>query len=349
MQKLGFQKRLESFAALGNKINSWRRQELSGELESVFLQASLENPWFEKPYLDLALHALTWFLKEDNLDRWAEKLPVEYMQAGPKNTVALVLSGNLPAVGFADIFYVLMGGHKALIKFSSRDRALLQFMLNQLVLLEPAWEGYFREATTPLQGFDAIIVTGSTDTARHFDYYFRKYPRIIRGHRQSAAVLTGSESPEELEGLALDMTAYFGLGCRSVSILLTSAEYELAALEQALWPYTEQLLNHHRFRNNYDYRKAILLLTRQNFRELGPFLLVPSTSTAVPISIIHHITFEKPDEVFSFCTGAQNDLQALVSAAPWLPHAVAPGRAQFPAPWEYADNVDVPRFLATIS
>jgi hypothetical protein len=264
-------------------------------------------------------------------------------------TVALILPGNLPAVGFADVFYVLMGGHKALIKYSSKDKALLSYIFKQLENIEPSWSGRIWEAETPLKGFDAVMVTGSSNTARQFDFYFKKYPRLIRGHRQSAAVLTGEETAEDLKGLALDMTAYFGLGCRSVCLLLTPPDYEFQALQEALSPYAQDMLSHHRFRNNYDYRKAVMLLARQPFRELNPFLLIPSSSLSVPVSVIHHHVYNNREDVISFCEAHREELQILVSRASWLSSVVPPGRAQFPAPWDYADGVDVPSFLASLN
>lgn len=349
MEQPGFEQRLESFVRLGKLLKQWSEDRPSRELEAVFSRAILENPWYDTPQLMLSLKGLAYFLKEDNLMQWAASVPAGYREPGRRATVALILPGNLPAVGFADVFYVLMGGHKALIKYSSRDKALLSFLLWQLENLEPTWEELIREAETPLRDFDAVVVTGSSDTARQFDFYFRQYPRIIRGHRQSAAVLTGEETAEELAGLALDMTAYYGLGCRSVCLLLTPPDYEFEALEEALRPYTSDMLSHHRFRNNYDYRKAVMLLARQPFRELGPFLLAPFSSLAVPVSMIHHHVYNDPGEVKSFCESHKNQFQIIVSRASWLSPVVAPGRAQFPAPWDYADNVDVPQFLASLN
>lgn len=349
MKQLGFDQRLESFIRLGKLLSELTNEGPTQELEMVFSLAASENPWFEKPQLELSLKALAYFLQEDNLERWAASLPVGYREPCRVATVALILPGNLPAVGFADVFYVLMGGHRALIKYSSKDKALLSYLLKQLENIEPAWAGWIQEAKTPLKGFDALVVTGSSNTARQLDFYFKKYPRIIRGHRQSAAVLTGEETAEDLKGLALDMTAYFGLGCRSVCLLLTPPDYDFQALQEALSPYTSDMLNHHRFRNNYDYRKAVMLLTRQTFLELGPFLLTPSSNLSVPVSVIHHHVYDSREEAINFFNINKSQLQILVGRVTWISSAVTPGRAQFPAPWDYADEVDVPSFLSGLN
>ncbi|MCS6982190.1 MAG: acyl-CoA reductase [Flavobacteriales bacterium] len=350
MANKGFTARLESFAKLGKDLDELlQATHEENTLAEAIAQALEQNPWFEKRWIRQALHAIAYFLKEEHLEKWSHLTPATYRNKERHSTVALVLPGNIPAVGFADIFYVLMSGCKALLKFSAQDRALPQFLLQRLLKLNPAlWEDSFLEADLPLKNFDAILITGSSATATHLDYYFRKYPRIVRGHRQSVAVLTGQESETDLEGLALDIVCYFGRGCRNVAYLLVPEGYEWSGLQRALEPYSE-LLNHHRYGNNYDYRKAVLHLSRIPFIEAGPCLLVRSEKVHAPVSMVHYMTYRTSKEVQSFLEANRQAIQVVVGRVPWLSGTVAPGRAQYPLPWDYADGVDVAAFLASLN
>ncbi|MCX7650556.1 MAG: acyl-CoA reductase [Flavobacteriales bacterium] len=348
MGGLGFEERLNSFKTLGKILETWAVGPIPNKVQVAFDQAMADNPWFTERWIRFSFKGLAWFLSEDALNRWAASNPSGFGVPKKVGNVALVLAGNIPAVGFADIFYVLMSGHRALIKYASRDKALLSFLLQELSQLEPSWKEQFSEATTPLKDFDAVIVTGNADTARTLDHYFRAYPRIVRGHRQSVAVLTGLENHKELEGLALDMVAHFGLGCRNVTMLLVPKDYDFGHLAETLEAYKDEFLQHHRFKNNYDYQKTLLLLNRIPHYAAGPLLLVPSENTLAPVSVVHYTTYENHTKVFSFLESHTSNIQAVVSAAPWVPGAVSPGKAQFPEPGDYADGVNVAEFLASL-
>src|SRR5688572_22516160 len=183
--------RVHAFAQLGLHL-----EKLSEEsFESLAESARLENPWFTKENVRMSLTGIREYLREDQLKQWTSKYSLEPVQ---QKTIALVMAGNIPLVGFHDFLCVLISGHRVQIKLSSKDSKLLKYLANHLESVEPDFAGHIAYKEK-LESFDAIIATGSDNSARYFEYYFGKYPNIIRKNRTSCAILKGGESDQEIE------------------------------------------------------------------------------------------------------------------------------------------------------
>lgn len=283
-------------------------------------------------------------LDETQLRTWLAAYNLENLQ--PRK-VGVVMAGNIPLVGFHDLLTVLLSGNYLYAKLSSEDTFLPKWLVHQLVSIEPGFKD-FVVFVDLLKDVDAVIATGSDNTARYFEYYFSKKPHIIRRNRSSLAVLTGFESPEELAKLGGDIFQYYGLGCRNVSKLFVPEGYHPEALFQALEPY-KWVLDHHKYANNYDYNKSILLVNQTPHYDNGFLLLTENKQLASPISVIHLETYVSQEDLKQKLAALKNKIQCVVSALGWYQGSVPFGEAQCPTVDQYADNVDTMAFLAGLN
>jgi hypothetical protein len=253
------------------------------------------------------------------------------------------MAGNIPLVGFHDLLCVLITGHKLIAKLSSQDTVLMKFIGEQLKKINPKFSEqlFFEER---LNGVEAVIATGSDNTSRYFEYYFRNIPSIIRKNRTSCAILMGEEPIEELQKLGMDMFSYFGLGCRNVSKIFIPEGYEVSKLLMA-WEKYKGVVNHHKYANNYDYQKCLLLMNQTQFYDGGQVLLVESTSLVSPISVVYYEQYKNLEELKGNLQSLEEKIQCIVSAKGWYPKSIAFGEAQSPQLVDYADNVDTMKFL----
>ena len=254
---------------------------------------------------------------------WGEQLYADALQSwlsrydtGPqkKITVALITAGNIPLVGFHDLICVLLSGHDALVRCASNDRTLLPFMWDRLTYWAPGLKGRCRFTEKTLDHYDAIIATGSTNTSRYFEYYFGTKPHIIRKNRNSVAVLTGEESPEQLAGLAEDVFRYFGMGCRSVSKLFVPSGYNFDPLFQAFYRFKDLIL-HQKYANNYDYNKAVFLMSGDPMLDNGFILLKEDDRLGSPIGTLFFEHYERMEAVEHRLKAAAGELQCVVGPA----------------------------------
>ncbi|MCB0762940.1 MAG: acyl-CoA reductase, partial [Flavobacteriales bacterium] len=252
-------------------------------------------------------------------------------------------AGNIPLVGFHDVMCVLLSGHKAKLKFSSDDNKLFPLLLQVLVKLEPQFAGYMDTTDGKLEGFDAVLATGSNNTSRYFEHYFGHVPHIIRRNRHSAAVLTGSESDEELKALGHDIFDYFGLGCRSVSKLYLPNGYDFNTFFGAIFDFGD-IVNHHKYANNYDYNKAVWLLNKEDLLDNGFVLLRKSTDMTSPTGSLHYEFYDSLDQVRTDLQARSEEIQCVVGEG-FVPF----GKSQSPRLNDYADGVDTMVWLAQLS
>jgi len=188
---------------------------------------------------------------------------------------------------------------------------------------------------------DAYIATGSNNTSRYFEYYFGKYPHIIRRNKTSVAVLNGSESKNDLEGLAGDVYQFFGLGCRNVTKLYVPKGYDFEPLLGAFEKYN-YLADHHKYKNNYDYNLALHILNNKFYMANGSVLLIEDTSIFSPISQLNYEYYASRDQLLSSLYENQ-DIQGIVEKS-HIPF----GQAQSPGLFNYADKVDTMQFLQSL-
>lgn len=301
------------------------------------------NGWFTPEQVYFSVQSWAKALTETNLNQWLS--PYDFSKTTPKK-IGLVLAGNIPLVGFHDFLSVLISGHDVLVKTSSNDQHLLKFLAKYLISIQPELNSKITFVEGKLEGFDAVIATGSNNTARYFEFYFKDKPSIIRKNRNSVAVLDGTESHEDLVGLGEDIFRYFGLGCRNVSKLFVPKDYNFDAFFKAMYEYRE-VIQYEKYANNYDYNKAVFLMS--NFQLLdNEFLTIKEDSSyASPISSVFYEFYENLDEIKNRLNTDAEQIQCVVSNN-LIENSVSFGQTQQPRLWDYADNVDTLAFLSKI-
>jgi len=305
------------------------------------------NGWFTPEQVYFAVESWAKALREDNLNKWLSAYHYDCAQDDKTvKTIGLILAGNIPLVGFHDFLSVLITGHKVLVKASSNDQHLIAFLANYLISIEPKLSYYISFTDGKLENFDAIIATGSNNTARYFEFYFKDKPSIIRKNRNSVAVVNGNESHEDLVNLGEDIFRYFGLGCRNVSKLFVPKDYNFDAFFKAIYEYKDVIF-YEKYSNNYDYNKAVFLMS--NFKLLdNEFLtLKEDTSYASPISSVFYEYYEDMADLQKRLESESDHIQCIVSNN-LIPNSISFGQTQQPKLWDYADNVDTLQFLISL-
>jgi len=301
------------------------------------------NGWFTPEQVYHAIESWAKALQEDNLNQWLANY--DFSRVKPK-TVGLILAGNIPLVGFHDFLSVLISGHKVLVKTSSNDQHLIKFLANYLIAINPEMKNSITFTDGKLENFDAVIATGSNNTARYFEYYFKNKPSIIRKNRNSVALLTGNETHKDLVNLGEDIFRYFGLGCRNVSKLFVPKDYDFQPFFQAIYEYKDVIF-YEKYSNNYDYNKAVFLMS--NFKLLdNEFLtLKEDSSYSSPISSVFYEYYENIEEIKKQLVKDTEQIQCVVSKNV-IENSIPFGQTQQPQLWDYADNVDTLQFLLSI-
>jgi Acyl-CoA reductase (LuxC) len=330
---------LHSFVLLGKKISSIDRSTFA----SLSEKAGNQNPWFTKESITIALTGVSKLLHEQALNDWIKQY--SWVGSTKPKTIALILAGNIPLVGFHDILTVLMSGNKALIKTSAKDTVLIDFVVSMLGGIEPRLRAHITFAQT-LRSFDAVIATGSDNSSRYFEYYFGKYPSIIRKNRTSCAVLNGGETDKDLIELGRDVFTYYGLGCRNVSKLFVFPGFDFSRLMDA-WKSYGSVIHHHKYCNNYDYQKAILLVNNTPFLDNGFVLLTPVDRLVSPIGVVYYEEYKSDKELQLTLDSTKEKIQCVIGSRP--PATIPFGEAQFPGPGDYADNIDTLQFLINLN
>jgi hypothetical protein len=300
-------------------------------------KAERMNPWFLPEFIDLSVqNIVAQFLVTEKLTAWAQQYGIKDQPVAPK-TVGLVMAGNIPLVGFHDFLCIWISGHPQKIKTSSRDEVLIKHLVEKMTAWNPETASLvsFEER---LNGCDAYIATGSNNTGRYFDYYFGKYPHIIRRNRTSVAVLDGTETAAELDALADDVQLYFGLGCRNITQLFVPKDYDFIPLLTALKKYAD-FIDHHKYKHNFDYHLALLIMGTKYYMNNDSVVLTENVSPFSPVSQVHYQFYESREIVAALLHG-NADIQCVVG------HGFLPfGQAQQPSLTDYADGVDTMDFL----
>lgn len=309
------------------------------EFNKVIEAVHAHNGWFTPAMVRKAIGGISSWLKPEIL----EKSTATYSFKPEKSkTVAVIMAGNIPLVGFHDALCVLLTGNKLLAKFSSDDDVLMPLVLKYLVQIEPRFNDYIRVTADRMTEFDAVIATGSNNSARYFEEYFGKYPHIIRKNRTSVAVLSGNETEKELNGLAHDVFDFYGLGCRNVTKIYVPEGYDLNRFFSAVFPFSD-VINNKKYANNYDYHKAIFMMNQDKLIENGFIVLKEDQSIFSPIGMLYYEYYKDKNEVYSALNAIADQLQCIVSS-----DHVPFGQAQCPGFFDFADGVDTLGFVASI-
>ncbi len=309
--------------------------------ESLLQRSQIENPWFTIENQKFALRQWADLLTEENINRWLK----EYQISKISKRVGLILAGNIPLVGFHDVISVVLSNHIPVVKLSSKDKYMIPFLLKK-------WNEFSEgnvqfEFVERLENFDAVIATGSNNTARYLKYYFKNHLHIIRKNRTSVAVLKGDETEEELKLLAEDIFRYFGLGCRNVTRLFIPEDFVIDRIFESLVGF-QDIINHNKYANNYDYNRAIYLLNQEKFWDNNFVMLKEDEKLFSPLSVINFSRYSSLDEVKAFIAENESDIQCVVAKGELGLESVKPGEAQNPGLDTYADNVDTMKFLSVI-
>ena len=301
------------------------------------------NGWYTSENVHFSINSWAEALTEENLAKWLSNY--SFSEVKPK-TVALILAGNIPLVGFHDFLSVLISGHKVLIKTSSNDQHLLPFLAKYIIAVEPEFKNYITFVEGKLENFDAVIATGSDNTARYFEYYFKDKPSIIRKNRNSVAVLNGSESSEQMIALGEDIFRYFGLGCRNVSKIFIPKNYNFDLFFNGMFPY-QDVIKYEKYANNYDYNKAVFLMSNFNLLDNEFLIIKEDSSYASPISSVFYEFYDDLTDLKNRLQTDQEKIQCIVSND-LVKNSIAFGKTQKPNLWDYADNVDTIDFLINL-
>ena len=333
--------RIDALASLGERL--LQKDEY---LDAIMHRTHFNNAWFTIENQQRAVRAIaTQYLQKGKLQNWAGAYDLP--EPKERKTVGLIMAGNIPLVGFHDLLCVFVSGHKALIKLSEKDQFLLPYLLKLLFQIHPETESYF-EITERLQGFDAVIATGSNNSARYFETYFSRVPNIIRKNRNAVAVLDGQETADELLLLGKDIFRYFGLGCRNVSKLYLPKDYDFQLLLEKLHEFRE-IVMHHKYKNNFDYNLAMLMMNRTVYWNNGCIILTENPAIASRIALLHFEHYDDQKKLVQDLMEKAAEIQCVVATKNIGDLKTVPfGKAQEPTLNDYADGVDTITFLAEL-
>lgn len=352
---MNLQQRINAFVKLGDFLSQFSNKSIhiknNVEHNDLFFDgfkhqikvAEEHNGWFTKENILFALEGWSNLLTENNLHVWLKPYHMESIQ---QKKVAIIMAGNIPLVGFHDFLSVLVTGHQVVVKQSSNDKYLLPFLAKYLEYVEPSFKGLITFTEEKLEHFDAVIATGSNNTARYFEYYFKGKPSIIRNNRNSVAVLFGTETSEELKNLSEDIFRYYGLGCRNVSKLFVPRGYNFNAFFESVYHW-HPILDKAKYANNYDYNKAVYLMSEFDMLENGFLMIKEDESFSSPIATVFYEFYDALDTLKEALNSKKDDIQCIVSNG-FMENEIPFGKTQKPELWDYADNVNSIEFLLSI-
>jgi hypothetical protein len=334
--------RIGSFSDLGQVLRDsldGKSARYSSVLETLINNQQFRNAWFTPENVTMAIRAIAEELTIDNLTKWTCQYPA-LNSTSHRSIVGIVMAGNIPLAGFHDFLTVLISGHNLIAKTSSKDPDLIVFISNILCDISQDYKNRITLTDGLIKDFDIVIATGSDNTSRYFEYYFGRYPHIIRKNRNSIAIIDGSETDEELTLLGSDVFSYFGLGCRSVSKIYLPNGYDITRLIRNWVGFNSQLINHSKYANNYDFNKAVFIVNRDAFTDAGYLLFKKSSAISSPVAVLYYEFYDSLKSVYVEIKRLKGKIQCIVGR-----NEVQFGRAQWPQLWDYADGTDTVDFL----
>ena len=352
---MNLDQRIDAFAALGNIFRQLSSPQEALEIDQndkVMVEAfqmqvnraAEFNGWFTKDNVQYAFSSWGESLRKEHLKQWLENYSIE--EKVTPRAVGIIMAGNIPLVGFHDFLSALITGHKVVVKLSSNDPYFIPLVAQYLSHNYPYFKEKIDFASDKLENYDAVIATGSNNSSRYFEHYFGSYPNIIRKNRNAVAILAGNETIEELELLGEDIFRYFGLGCRSVSKLYVPKGYDFDQLFGGLYRYNE-IINYKKYENNYDYNKAVYLMSLFPILENGFVMLKEDTGFSSPIATLFYEFYESTDDLTAHLNAVKDNIQCIVSNENFKDF-INFGDSQSPKLWNYADDIDTIEFLLNI-
>lgn len=348
--------RIEAFSTLGEFLKQFsgdKSKNISNDLnnrfyaefEELVTRVHIHNAWFTESNVRNAIASLAASLDKKQLQSWIAPYRDQLNKQKKAYRVAVIMAGNIPLVGFHDFLCVLLSGNNFIGKLSSDDKFLLPYLSKILVTIEPRFNEFIEFTEGQIKNMEAVIATGSNNTARYFDYYFSKYPSIIRKNRNSVAVLTGKETTQELKELGKDVFQYFGLGCRNVSKLFVPRGYKFDLFYEAIIGY-QDVIHMNKYGNNYDYNRTVYLMSTDTTLLDNNFLLLKeSNSYSSPIGVLFYEYYDDVEQLNVRLEKDAAEIQCIVSAKGAVKNSIPFGQAQCPGLNDYADGIDTMRFL----
>ena len=333
---MNLEERINAFSRLGRFL----KQNSNLEFAQKIKDAEVQNPWFTLENQKQAINAWANHLTAENLKAWL--IPYHLKENKSSLQVLIIMAGNIPLVGFHDLLSVLITGNNVIVKMSVEDNIILPFIVKKLIVINPEFENriQFVEDIKDKK-INAVIATGSDNSSKYFNYYFKDVKKIIRKNRKSLAILDGTENQNDLNELAKDIFSYFGLGCRNISKLFLPKGYDLNKLFETFFSF-KKIIESKKYANNYDYHKAIFLMGNHKITDNGFLLLKEDTSLQSPLAMLYYEFYSEMEEVDNFISDNKEKIQSVVSKK-----HIAFGQSQNPNLWDYADGVDTIEFLTT--
>lgn len=327
-------KLIELLSEKGLRLRRWLSEsENWKDLDDAVEKSYALNPFFS-PYMQKrAIEAVAaYYLDEDKLRHWliAYKIdcdsPVSFEDG---SRCGIVAAGNIPAVAVSDIISAIVCSYRPVVKLSSKDPFLIPTIFPEIEYVKNVDELYGNA--------DVLLTMGSDNAAESLKQKFSCLPKIVRGSRYSAAVLTGKESEEDLEGLTEDMLLYYGLGCRNVTLLFVPHDFDFSRLSFHIGRFAERHLEKFYF-DNLKRERAIAVLSEESFIDGGSILYkkMNSDMTLPPLASVWYLPYGCKEEIDKFITFNKNHIQKIFLNF---------GIAQEPALNDYSDGIDVVGFL----
>ena len=334
---MNLKERISLFSTLGNLIANKDNPTINTSFDSI----KTSNPWFSEENISLSISSISKMLDEEALINWTSKY--DFKSKSTKSKVFIIMAGNLPLVGFHDFLSVLISGNIAVVKLSSKDNILPKILIEIMISIDSRIADFINIVDNIIDlNIDAVIATGSDNSSKYFNYYFKGFKSIIRKNRRSVAILDGSESVNQLESLAVDVFSYFGLGCRSVSKIYIPTDYDLNKLFKSFFKYNP-IINHLKYANNYDYNKTIYLMNKEKLLDNGFVIFKEDKSIQSPVATIFYEYYNSREDLNNYINLNRNLFQCIVSNLD-IPF----GQSQFPKLTDYADQKDTIEFLLSI-
>jgi hypothetical protein len=342
---VSIEKRIDAFGQLGQIMSSFKsgKSRENSSLNNVIKESNSFNPWFTKENVRNAIINIGGTLTPEKLKVWAEKY-LERLHHSPGKRVGVVMAGNIPLVGFHDFLCVILSGNKIIARLSSDDNKLLPEIAAILIDIDPAFKDQISFTEHKLENFEAVIATGSNNSSRYFEYYFRNVPHIIRKSRNGIAVLIGDENDEDLKLLGEDIFLYFGMGCRSVAKIFVPKYFSFNKMFESFREF-KSMADHPKYINNYEYYKSIFLINGHNHFDNGFLLLKEDITYSSPPAVLYFEEYENLQNLNYHLLTDHDQIQCIVSRSQEINGAIPFGCAQKPELWDYADGIDTMEFL----
>jgi hypothetical protein len=311
-------------------------------IEKAIHYSCLDNSWFTKENIRTSLDALaSKMLCAEKLNDWISRYELD--AHSPQRT-GLIMAGNIPLVNFHDLLSILLSGNTAVIKPSSKDRYMIKTLCGILSDKFPELSERIVFTDDKPANINAVIATGSNNSARYFRAEYSNIPLLSRKNRYSLAVLDGNETHSDLEALSDDIFSYFGLGCRNVSNILIPENYEWEIFFNSTKKYSH-ILNHQGYKDCFRYQRALSELSDEKYLTNGFVIIRENNPTFSSIATINCATYRNIEQVKTFLSEQNDKIQCTVSSAAYIRNTVPFGHSQKPELTDYADGVDTMRFL----